>query len=256
MRSHIPYSNSKWSQNHSFLWTKFLQCLCHLVGMHFYPLRHMSFFSLTGFHYHYCHHHHHHDHPTQPPVTAFASHSHWADSVGDGCRSRQEGQAGDNRRYLKDLALQNQMFKRWWVYFLPCCMAHKLKKCKCKNATVHILQHAYTSISHKVLQWFEAISPANLQSEGQAPITEATWARGQLPLQIITILLTQQAHFLLPLVQSLSTKQGGMQSHQSKARRIRRTPYTILILLKARASVAVEVSLANSWCNPSIKNQW
>ena len=44
--------------------------------------------------------------------SAFASHSHWADGVRDGCRSRQEGQAGDNRRYLKDLALQNQMFQK------------------------------------------------------------------------------------------------------------------------------------------------
>lgn len=44
--------------------------------------------------------------------SAFASHSHWADGVRDGCRSRQEGQARDNRRYLKDLALQNQMFQK------------------------------------------------------------------------------------------------------------------------------------------------
>ena len=54
------------------------------------------------------------------------------------------------------LLCKTNCFKsRWWVYFLPCCMAHKLK-CKCKNAT-RIGSKAYTSISHKVLQWFEAI---------------------------------------------------------------------------------------------------
>ena len=158
-------------------------------GMHFFhPLTHMSFFPLTGFHLRPLR-------ATAIELTASGM------DVAAARKVKPEIIVGISRILL----CKTKCFKsRWWAYFLPCCMAHKLK-CKCKNAirigttpTLPYLTRSYNDLKRFL--------PANLQSEGQTPITEATWAKGQLPPQIT----------ILPQLSALFAALGAISVHQTR----------------------------------------